>query len=1082
MNQSNWSDDDLPPQGGRGDDTDVEDPLAPFRDQMPWATQSILNRAQAPDPSNVFCENSTFFSHGSLARGAASLVARSQSKLSGVNPDLFSPSDCCLTMDIACLIHSLSPDQQELAARAFKGILKRAREGPDVGYLECQIPDTVSAFRNRITEGANSIVHNVPVPVIEMVDGHPYASIRGLVEYLFAMGIPIEPLPMEDSSRPAPPTKIRRLADTEKSHEIVKRCLLIRKHTGIVVIPFVIWLDDCDTASSLAMANRAQAWVFTGTFGVPYHRNNCSDNTFLIALGKKGKSHEAVLRKLKEELEELSSAEPNYAYHAGLQRNIEYRLEIYCGLMDTLEQRPRAGLLGHNSNNHPRWGYTSALLAPADGQSTISPAAITAAIANDEADNCNSVDADDEAGNSYDNLENDEEAAIDDNEAGSGHGSNKDKSTMASVPGVESPTPSTDLPVLRQSNSEAVQGGRQTLVTQAAYKSLISCDHCYKARLHREQSDPVGFDGCQECADFDFDSPGGLLKGPVPNDHPTTHLPDKEAAPTMEPKRIKFEACREACEKVCQLRSGGVWNDKQCGAYLKRKGIALRISSEVLAYVEHCKDEGKEEEDIVDGLADEVLPALWSLPGVTIEDFVDVPMHLIFLGVVKSMTILIIQWLKAKGLYSAFTREFGSMLDTVMREGSSVSWLKLRSFGNGKMGGWISENQLGFARLYKWFFGALRMVAPDPLLPEPNENVTPLDKWRKKDLENWLKNRNMKHTARLKAQLVEQVQKAKAEHGGDPPKVGQMGGQLENVERVVSSLSSLVSLVMQEATDDSHLWELDRAVKLFLAHIETVDADLRGAKEKPLIVSSPNFLSLLNLPAVIRKYGPVRLYWEGGGMGEGILKEVKACYSGCYENWPLLTMTKFYQSRSLQTILAALRDEQDEGTSDACSQRIALPTVYDERSFRTLCSLKKAQELLATGRFVTGLVLDDDCLVLVVRIKEDLPDSHQSRKECRLCKVDLSADSIRQLDSFYFRAVVADYTDEYGKNEQQWAPRVRGYFGLLPALGDKGVPRLFDYDGSLVYRYAVMTSMHKEMNSHKQLHVHTYEDNDPTLN
>jgi hypothetical protein len=45
-------------------------------------------------------------------------------------------------------------------------------------------------------------------------------------------------------------------------------------------------------------------------------------------------------------------------------------------------------------------------------------------------------------------------------------------------------------------------------------------------------------------------------------------------------------------------------------------------------------------------------------------------------------------------------------------------------------------------------------------------------------------------------------------------------------------------------------------------------------KEKPKWLMSYSFICLTNLPDVISNYGPLRLYWEGGGLGEKVLQQL----------------------------------------------------------------------------------------------------------------------------------------------------------------------------------------------------------------
>ena len=58
--------------------------------------------------------------------------------------------------------------------------------------------------------------------------------------------------------------------------------------------------------------------------------------------------------------------------------------------------------------------------------------------------------------------------------------------------------------------------------------------------------------------------------------------------------------------------------------------------------------------------------------------------------------------------------------------------------------------------------------------------------------------------------------------------------------------------------------------------VELVNLYLRDKGEKPIWITKSNYLSLLNLPDQMKEFGPLRLYWEGGWKGEGIIQELKS--------------------------------------------------------------------------------------------------------------------------------------------------------------------------------------------------------------
>ena len=77
-----------------------------------------------------------------------------------------------------------------------------------------------------------------------------------------------------------------------------------------------------------------------------------------------------------------------------------------------------------------------------------------------------------------------------------------------------------------------------------------------------------------------------------------------------------------------------------------------------------------------------------------------------------------------------------------------------------------------------------------------------------------------------------------------------------------------------------------------------------------------NFLSLLNLPGIVRIYGPVRNIWEGSWVSEGFLRFIKpAMIHGLRKNWENSSMTSLMRMKGMQQLTKGLREETND---DAC--------------------------------------------------------------------------------------------------------------------------------------------------------------------
>ena len=80
-------------------------------------------------------------------------------------------------------------------------------------------------------------------------------------------------------------------------------------------------------------------------------------------------------------------------------------------------------------------------------------------------------------------------------------------------------------------------------------------------------------------------------------------------------------------------------------------------------------------------------------------------------------------------------------------------------------------------------------------------------------------------------------------------------------------------------------------IKIYLNCLASWNHYVTPPSKKPIWISTYSMLNLLNLPLIMETFGPLRNYWEGSIMGEGILKRVKANYSCMHPNW-FMTLTK----------------------------------------------------------------------------------------------------------------------------------------------------------------------------------------------
>ncbi len=82
---------------------------------------------------------------------------------------------------------------------------------------------------------------------------------------------------------------------------------------------------------------------------------------------------------------------------------------------------------------------------------------------------------------------------------------------------------------------------------------------------------------------------------------------------------------------------------------------------------------------------------------------------------------------------------------------------------------------------------------------------------------------------------------------------------------LVSALNAMVCCLMSPVLTEELIQDVGRHIKIFLSCFERFDKEMRKESDKPHWISSNNFICLLNLPDMLRLFGPLRNLWEGGG-------------------------------------------------------------------------------------------------------------------------------------------------------------------------------------------------------------------------
>jgi hypothetical protein len=285
-------------------------------------------------------------------------------------------------------------------------------------------------------------------------------------------------------------------------------------------------------------------------------------------------------------------------------------------------------------------------------------------------------------------------------------------------------------------------------------------------------------------------------------------------------------------------------------------------------------------------------------------------MHLLCLGIVKLLMFRVERWMTKKHKGKPFVRQMKGMLESVQE--LNLSWCPILPYKGGRFGGWVSGNFLSMSRLMCWFYSGLDEIVADE---EPwTEPAGPAKDWTGNDCKKWLAQRDLlrKGNAKeLRARVVEYLLKPIEEQ---PMVVEQPGGPVEQVQDAIVALDDMMSLLMVEQIDGEEYYvELSRTIRVFLTLFADLEERLTKKNALPSWLASFNCLSLLNLPDIVRLYGPIRNIWEGAWVGEGFLRFAKpAIVHGLRKFWQRSTMNNLMRMKGMQVLVGEMEMEPED--------------------------------------------------------------------------------------------------------------------------------------------------------------------------
>ena len=170
---------------------------------------------------------------------------------------------------------------------------------------------------------------------------------------------------------------------------------------------------------------------------------------------------------------------------------------------------------------------------------------------------------------------------------------------------------------------------------------LPSCSRCFKGRINNMQS--YKYIECQHCCDWNYNVDNQHIRQPLPEHYPTqqhTASPDPPhgrhvidctyLVPIEQTYTLLI-----AASKFCAFNFwSDTWSKKNVKAYMHSVGLSEKYYKPHIIDVHNAATQPVT--SIMDKITSFYIPTMWTST-VTLKQYIDTPMHLIFQGIVKSV-------------------------------------------------------------------------------------------------------------------------------------------------------------------------------------------------------------------------------------------------------------------------------------------------------------------------------------------------------------------------------------------------------------------------------------------------------------
>lgn len=525
---------------------------------------------------------------------------------------------------------------------------------------------------------------------------------------------------------------------------------------------------------------------------------------------------------------------------------------------------------------------------------------------------------------------------------------------------------------------------------------IPSCDECFaKLKLNRKVEKE-----CPNCLNWELTRTNTDLNSyPAPDGYP------EEMPKTQNCQKVTFDLLSRVANTAHDSIVSYKWTDKEALAFLRAHAINTNLAQHgIVANAVRCRSkqtaeimkekhpheyeqQQKFEKANPSGYQKHPHPCIWS-SGLRMEQVICVIMHLLFLGIVKTLMEEVVQWLAGVDKNAPFIRAAAGVLEEITD--LKLSWCKVLPYQKGTGGHFVSENYVGLAKLMAWFYSMLDKVAPEKKRSknENEENFPEYDRGNKKcwnldQCKAWLRHRGIVIPETGGADNVYfKVLELQTRQEGPPSPISEPR-TLRKLMLTIQSCYAMISRIMTKEVNKEIIDDCDLHVRIFLSYYSKFDRAMRAGEKKPEWIQKPNFLSLLRIVDSMRSFGPMRLAYEGDFSGEKFIHCVKKSLAGGRrKNWAYNAMTRMLKTAALETILGMehIKEMMEEAEPDTNLQS------QNQKMYNRYSTIEEAWVKFHGNRPLSGILTTSNQFCLVVGLSKSReqvftlrPKSNESR-------------------------------------------------------------------------------------------------------